>query len=1101
MLSSCHDDVIIQEMPNVAEEGGQVTLTVGLEIPELQAANSRTLGEFEFTENYVKSLPLQLVVFDEGGVLTEYKDSRSTDPDKKVEITEVSATNKLVTFEVKLTVTNSKRYVHFILNSPTEAYDWGTESNLIGSLSVNNQTPAYWQRVVFPNGIAATMNTDGKYKPTDEVVGLMNKVPMLRNFAKISVATTTAAAAILENVEYYVVNVWDAGTVAPYYNGEFTNFLSLSDATSAPSKYMQITGNGYEGIEPSGANLIQNGPNPQTDNEETWTVADESWIEAGTKATDGTTDGDPFYMYERRNTFVSVNVPSTFLLIRGKYNESTDYSYYKLDLVYTKDETTLQKEYYNILRNFHYAVTIESVSGAGYDNPFDAATHAASNNLSGSIDLRDLTNISDKQDRLFVSYTDMTIVNSGTLTAEREIQYKYVKGLSTDTKTNANVVLRELTEKDSDKRITGIYYHKAGSTEKTYIYGNLVAEGEGESVVYEWAENYNGQPDIAITDGWSSIYVEFGGTPSNIVLTNTLGFYIGALGREVDYHLRSIMPMIVECRPSKVPEGVAQSVAGNILIPAGITDANDAYQLFPLEFWVEAEQLTLSPDVDSNKAAITLSPYEMPVESGNSIIPSKANKQTFRYKRTITNEEYQQLPTKTVTVTKELDGTTDLATSITETYKIIPCYFLTNTTESASNVYAQNDYFTLIKVGNFINGTQDIKEATLEDNGIYGVGQAATLSFTAVTAGTYTITSDNLSEPSRSVSRTVRLNANGSTEINLVTATWEKTSMVTITASDGTEYDVMAAARNTLPMKATTKFVSNEEESELPDNTTLYVYSNMADALALADNKVADVTNTALTSTDGTSKVIEGLKESTELWFAYQTDDYVYVASTTAGALEAGNAELIFSDANCAETPLEMSVEFDSNTKLSYNKSDETITLTFMTNKTGTYTLSSPNNSLSFTEVNGSGVELSDDGSSITVDNEGVNSEIIITCSTTSGTGVNLWEPVQAMISQGDNSETAEKARTKLTLGTNSFKNDSRNDLTVTITASENNSDTITTSVSGYNNRTHTFSGEIELEGISADSNLTLTFRYDRKNYSTTVKADDLVQGGTLTFS
>lgn len=907
MLSSCHDDVIMQEMPTVAEEGGQVTLTVGLEIPELQAANSRALGEFQFTEEYVKSLPLQLVVFDEGGVLTEYKDSRSTDTDKKVEITEVSATDKLVTFKVKLTVTNSKRYVHFILNSPTEAYDWGTESNLIGSLSVNNQTPAYWQRVEFPNGIAATMKTDGTYTPTTEVVGLMTKVPMLRNFAKISVATTTAAAAILEEVEYYVVNVWDAGTVAPYYNGIFTDFLSFSDATSAPSRYMQITGRGYEGIEPSGAKLIQKGPDPKTDNEETWTV-DDGWIEAGAKTTDGTTGGFPFYMYERRNTFVSVNVPSTFLLIRGKYNGSEEYSYYKLDLVYTKDQTTLQKEYYNILRNFHYAVTIESVSGAGYDNPFDAATHAASNNLSGSIDLRDLTNISDKQDRLFVSYTDMTIVNSGTLTAEREIQYKYVKGLSTDTKTNDNVVLRELTEKDSDKRITGIYYYKKNNTQKHYIYSNTQEGG------YDWIDNYAGQPDIAITnDGWSSIYVEFGGTPSNIVLTNTLGFYIGALGREVDYHLRSIMPMIVECRPSKVPEGVKQSVAGNILIPAGITDANDAYQLFPLEFWVEAEQLTLSPDVVSNKAAITLSPYEMPVESGNSIIPSKANKQTYRYKRTITNEEYQQLPTKTVTVTKELDGTTDLATSITETYKIIPCHFLTNITESKSNVYAKNDYFNLIKYGEFINANPDIKDATLTDTGDYGIRETATLSFTAVAEGPYTITSDNLSEPSRGVSLTTEsLGANTKKTISLVTSTWEKTSMVTITAPDGTEYDVMAAARKSLPMKATTKFVSNEGESELTDNPTLYVYTNMANALALADNKVADVTNTDLTS--GTSKVIEGLKESTELWFAYQKDDYVYVASTTAGALEAGNAELIFSDENRAEIPLEITASLSPTT-------------------------------------------------------------------------------------------------------------------------------------------------------------------------------------------
>lgn len=919
MLSSCHDDVIIQEMPNVAEEGGQVTLTVGLEIPELQAANSRTLGEFEFTENYVKSLPLQLVVFDEGGVLTEYKDSRSTDPDKKVEITGVSATNKLVTFKVKLTVTNSKRYVHFILNSPTEAYDWGTESNLIGSLSVNNQTPAYWQRVVFPNGIAATMDTDGKYKPTDEVVGLMNKVPMLRNFAKISVATTTAAAAILENVEYYVVNVWDAGTVAPYYNGEFTNFLSLSDATSAPSKYMQITGNGYEGIEPSGANLIQNGPNPQTDNEETWTVADESWIEAGTKATDGTTDGDPFYMYERRNTFVSVNVPSTFLLIRGKYNESTDYSYYKLDLVYTKDETTLQKEYYNILRNFHYAVTIESVSGAGYDNPFDAATHAASNNLSGSIDLRDLTNISDKQDRLFVSYTDMTIVNSGTLTAEREIQYKYVKGLSTDTKTNANVVLRELTEKDSDKRITGIYYHKAGSTEKTYIYGNLVAEGEGESVVYEWAENYNGQPDIAITDGWSSIYVEFGGTPSNIVLTNTLGFYIGALGREVDYHLRSIMPMIVECRPSKVPEGVAQSVAGNILIPAGITDANDAYQLFPLEFWVEAEQLTLSPDVDSNKAAITLSPYEMPVESGNSIIPSKANKQTFRYKRTITNEEYQSLSANPVERTVTYNNQ-----KIKGTYVQIPCHFLTNTSVSATAVYAQNEYFTLIKEGFFENTGTTIGNLKIQNGNIYGVGQQVTVSFTALSAGTYTINLNGTSE-------TKKLAANEEYIGTFSTSDWGSEVSASVTLN--TETKQVSSTRNMLPMTATTNYNKNA----LSSNTVLKVYTSSDAANSASDNYAATVSCGVLNN--GTSVIIAGLESTSTLYFAYEDGDYVYVASATAGALKAGTAKLEFEQ---KEKPLVMSAELIGE---QYYGVGKTVTLTLTTNKPGTY-------NVTFNEVN-----------------------------------------------------------------------------------------------------------------------------------------------------
>lgn len=921
LLVSCHDDEMINNIPTPVEEGGQVTVTVGLDIPELQTAGSRALGEFDYSN--AAHLPLQLVVFDENGVLTEAK----TGDDVKYVKTEGETT---VYFNVTLTVTNAKRYIHFILNSPATSYEWGTEDNLIGSLFVSGEQDAYWQRVEFPNGIEATATPDNgvlTYTATDDLIKRMTNVPMLRNFAKISVSTTDAVNALLTDVSYYVVNVWDAGTVAPYYSGDFTDFVNFNNGADAPTRYMQITQQGYEGIEPSGAELIQEGP---AKGETSWTVPDDAWL----PVTQGTTVGTPFYMYERRNTFVSENVPSTYLVIKGKYKGSSQYSYYKLDLVYTVDETTQQKQYYNILRNFHYAVNIQSVIGAGYGTAYEAATHAASNNLSGSIDLRDLTNISDSQDRLFVEYTDMTIVNNGNLETERTIKYKYIQGSQGDRITNANLTLRELTEDADDKRITGIYYKNTSGTNVSVYNGT-------------WADGYTNNAGIAIdSEGWSTLHIQFGGTPSNTVLTNTLGFYIGNLSREVDYHLRSIMPMIVECKPSKVPTGVKQSVAANILIPTGITGANDPYQLFPLEFWVEAEALTISPDVVSNEAAIKQSPYEMPVESGTSIIPSKAekNKQTFRYKRTITNEEYQSLPTKEVTVNYDMDGN-GTAEEITETYRIIPCHFLTNTTNSASKVYAQNDYFTLIKEGNFVNGTQDIKNATLTDTGIYGVGQAATLSFTAVTEGTYTITSGNLSEPSRSVSQEVIFNANESKTINLVTATWEKTSMVTITAPGETksEYDVMAKARTILPMKATTTL----NGVAFTTNPTFYVYTDKSSAMAMTDNKVTDVTNADLTSANGTSKEIAGLKENTELWFAYQSGGFIYVASTTAGELAAKSAVLAFTDANRVEIPLEWSAELTGEQYYGglnlggqqYPNAVKTVTLNFETTKTGEYTI------------------------------------------------------------------------------------------------------------------------------------------------------------------
>lgn len=711
LLISCHDDEMINNIPTPVEEGGKVTVTVGLDIPELQSASSRALSEFNYDK--AANLPLQLVVFDENGLFTELGQNVTYD---KTE-------NEIVYFTVDLTVTNAKRYIHFILNSPATNYDWGTEDNLIGSLYVSGDTDAYWQRVEFPNGIEATAVPDDNggltYNPTDDLKKRMSEVPMLRNFAKISVTVDANAYKDLTNVSYYVVNVWNAGTVAPYFSGDFADFVDFETGTDAPTRYMQITQTGYEGIEPAAASLIQAGPSA-SDNATSWTVADSDWR----LATQNNTPGTSFYMYERRNTFVSENVPSTFLLIKGKYKDSSNYSYYKLDLIYTVDETTQQKQYYNILRNFHYAVKINSVVGAGYTSAYDAATHAASNNLSGSIDLRDLTNISDSQDRLFVEYTDMTIVSSGNFNETRTIKYKYIQASSGDKKTNASLTLRELTEDNTKKRIKSIYYKNSNDTE-TYIYQNG-----------QWVTGYNNNNGIAIDEGWSTLYVVFDGERSNTVLTNTLGFYIGNLSREVDYHLRSIMPMIVECIPSNVPKGIKQQVTANILIPAGITSASDPYQLFPLEFWVEAEQLTISPDVVTNKNAITLSPYEMPVASGTSIIPSKAanNKQTFRYKRTITNEEYQSLPDKEVTVN-----------GVTEKYKIIPCHFLTNTINSASNVYAQNEYFTLIQYGSFTNPKSFTNLALNNGNTIYrGAGTLVPLKFTTEDATTVTIRTSGL---------------------------------------------------------------------------------------------------------------------------------------------------------------------------------------------------------------------------------------------------------------------------------------------------------------------------------------------------------------------
>lgn len=730
-LVSCQEDDMIRNTPN--NDGEKVTLNVSLRIPDMQRNDSRAFGETDL--DYLANCSLQMVIFDGEGYLREVLNPLATDAATgSIGISGITKdeANGEIDFNVTLSEAVNKRIIHFIVNSPTDSYEFGDEATLISNLSValnanGSGNDVYWQRIEFPGGI--NENTS------------MSRIPMIRNFAKITV-TNNADGFTYQG--FSVVNVWDKGTVAPY-KGEGL-FANLNDGEAMRSYNYITTTEKYEGIWPSDAQLVNNDPSAVTD-ETVQTAA--------------------FYMYERRNTYVSADIPATYLLVYGTY-KTKDY-WYKLDLVYdvdangamvtSDDQVAAGKQYYNILRNFHYAISIDEVTGAGYESAEEAAAHAASNNLSGSIDIRDLTNISDAVNRLFVSYTDTTLVDNGTIT----VRYKYVPSSSTDAKDNDDVAIAELTKDTEEDRLVSF------------------AKSESDD-----------------DDGWRTVSVTFANIPTDWkVITNTLRFSIDGLSREVDFNLRKKMYMLVECDPTMVTTGTEEQVGANILIPIDITGEEDPYQFFPIEFLVEAEQMTLSPDVVSNKVDITLSPYEMPVVLGTSIVPG-SNKQSFRYKRTVNNEEYQSLPTKEVSVV--YNGET-----ITGTYKVIPCNFLTNTEISATRVYAQNEFFTLIKEGEFDN-----YEGIAINR--YGIGNNVSVNWPA---GTYTVT---WVEGDKTKTENVTL-AEGESFV-YETQTWSDEMSLQITSSNGESVTLEFGERYKLYIQANTSGTS------LTDATTLNVYSD-----------------------------------------------------------------------------------------------------------------------------------------------------------------------------------------------------------------------------------------------------------------------------------
>ena len=262
MVACSQEDIPVVQ----TQEGETVDLTFGVRVPDMVAA-SRAFGE---TATISK---LTLYVFDENGYyLYNAPATLLESPAEHVNVPADSQTEK--NFKVTLTKSSSKRIIHFIANyTPENALTFDAEQVLVSQMTVSGSDDAYWQRMEF-EGINENTN--------------MNKIPLVRNFAKISVAVT---ATNFELISFAVVNVPTSGTVAAY-NASVGAFANYTDA----STYANLNSQGYRGSMPSGVTL-----------KNTDVTSDEIFM--------GTAD-NPVYMYERKqpedNTY-------TYLLVYGTY--------------------------------------------------------------------------------------------------------------------------------------------------------------------------------------------------------------------------------------------------------------------------------------------------------------------------------------------------------------------------------------------------------------------------------------------------------------------------------------------------------------------------------------------------------------------------------------------------------------------------------------------------------------------------------------------------------------------------------------------------------------------------------------------------------------
>lgn len=587
---------------------------------------------------------LHVLVFDENGYFVECQKAVPA-----AGTTWGADMNSVYSFTVSLQASASKRILHFVANYDFDAHpvEYGTEYSVVSHLTVGGGQEAYWQRVVLDGGIYTQENLDSM--PEADKAKLV-KIPLVRNFAKIVVESKTHDFTV---TGFALWNVPDRGCVAPCVMAPPTFATYGMDDTDGDQfaanpwisrTYEAISGSfgpndtdsvGYSGFLPAAANIVSTDANALT-----YDMTDK-------------------YMYERP---YSGDLTHTAVIVKGRYNgedsEDKD-TYFKVDLIrYSQHGRT---EYYNILRNFTYKVNINSCTDDGYATAAEAAAQPASNNFVSSVVTQDVINISDGEARLYVSTTDTTVVSSEPF----RFRYKYVPdfygdGLVDNTKVSFYDYTRNhpLTRDDAS-----IYYVELDPPysvmEKYNVVDKLDAPG---SRWHQWHET-----TIVPTEPGDEEVSE-----TVIIYQETDDGTQVKIARSVTFRLRKPFEMIAECVPSVLKEGVGDSLVVNIKIPSGLREA-----LFPLEFVIEADNNSITPNTDWSSAdKDPQRPGYLSAWYGKSIIPGKETQQTYGFKKRLFYPDYLKM-----------------SLSADNSHRIVPCAFKTTKSKSATKIWIQNKYF------------------------------------------------------------------------------------------------------------------------------------------------------------------------------------------------------------------------------------------------------------------------------------------------------------------------------------------------------------------------------------------------------------------------
>lgn len=659
ILSSCAKEITGDSTEKGTDGKGTAVFTFTPNFGDEVQTKAMSLDPADPTDPHGSSIKnIYFAVFDAAGFkLSEYAEA--------IPNSYATENGVVYSYSVRLSVTDEKRIVHIIANAP-DRLKYGTEEEVIGSLCTYldaeesgefDRQDAYWERIVLENGVHAepdiALKTDNpaeyaiKYAAYMDVVETLNEAKLTRNFTQL---TLSNKATNFEVTGFMLENVPARGSIAPYNRNSMQFQEDYEHWTSILDMIDKTKGN-YQGFTPAGTEIIS------------YSDLTEEELQDMLIAPGGSA-----FCYERE---VPKNNP-LYVIIAGKYNGGA-VTYYKIDL---RDQ---DKQYFPVLRNFNYRVNINTVSRDGAATIKEAlASSPAGSDISTSLDLKELTNISDGEARMFISETDVVIVgkkdaeDTDVVSPDDQkvyLQYKFIPKITEDTPANITKeqwIANWKTENPGKTDAEAEAALEAGNTPYVTITRTL---GDGSTAVFKTAGiSINGSDETG-TGFRKMTLTPF--APDAIIKTETItitGHYKNSKGwqeisRETTFHLREMLNMTLSCSPSKIPNTAGEAVDVVIGLEAGLPSA-----IFSLDMNIEADGLSLTPNGDL-----------LPVTSAYSTIPGKSATPSFYYTKTITWTNYLEAP-----IVSTPDGD----------FKYFTCHFKTNkAVASSETIYVSNQYF------------------------------------------------------------------------------------------------------------------------------------------------------------------------------------------------------------------------------------------------------------------------------------------------------------------------------------------------------------------------------------------------------------------------